>query len=113
MPVPTLLLQGGLDPVGGCLVGSDDLFGCALDTIINAGFGGPAMFALLVTGVVVFMLFLAGDGDVTTPAVVLILIGGLTFPLLSGGYTGLARQFTFLALVVAVFSVIRRYVLEA
>jgi hypothetical protein len=100
-----------IETTGSCLVGSTDLFGCAMDTIVGA-FGGPGVFGLLVGGVLILALFLAGNGNITTPAVVLVLIGGVTFPLLTGSYGAIARSFTFLALAAAVFAVLRRYVLE-
>jgi len=100
-----------VEVTGSCLTSSTDLFGCAIDTMVGA-LGGPAIFGLLVGGAIIISLFLAGDGNITTPAVVLVLIGGVTFPLLVGNYAGIARSFAFLGLVAAIFAVMRKYVLE-
>lgn len=83
----------------------NNLLTCALDDIV-AAFGGEAMFGLLVGGAITFALYLAGDGDVRTPAAVLILISGTIFGALPSRYATMGLTFGVLGLAAAIYTVL-------
>jgi len=70
------------------------------------------MFGLLLGGSLIAGLWLAGDGDLATPAAVTVLVGGVLFPILPGGYLGIARTVAFLGLVAVILAVLEKYYLE-
>lgn len=84
---------------------------CALPQLV-AAVGGEQMFGVLIGLPLLAGLWLAGDGDLTTPATVTVLVGGVLFPLLPGTYLGIARTVAFLGLAAAVLAVIEKYYLE-
>jgi len=77
-----------------------------------AGAGSEAIFGVLVGGVLILSLWLAGDGDLATPSVMTVLVGGVLFPVLPGTYLGIARAVTFLGLVGAILAAVEKYYLE-
>jgi len=101
-----LLLQTALDDyLDGGLVEA------ALSDIVGA-VGGEATFGALVGGTVVTSFWLAGDGDLATPAVLTVLIGVLMFPLLPAGLLGVARVISFIGLVAGILAALEKYALE-
>lgn len=89
----------------------NDYFVCILDDVV-AAFGGEAVFGLIVGSAVLFSLWWANDGRIGTPAVVVLVSGGLMLPLLPAQYATIARAFAFIGLVAAVVAVGQRYFLD-
>jgi hypothetical protein len=84
---------------------------CVLPQVV-AAVGSEQMFGLLLGGSLIAGLWLAGDGDLATPAAVTVLVGGVLFPILPGGYLGIARTVAFLGLVAVILAVLEKYYLE-
>jgi len=74
--------------------------------------GGEATFGVLVGGTLIMALWIAGDGDLATPAVVTVLVGSLMFPVLPAGYLGIARVISFLGLTAAILAALEKFYLE-
>jgi len=87
-----------------------DMLSCALEDLV-ASVGGEPQFGLLVGGVLILSLWIAGDGDLATPAVVTTLIGGLLFPILSPTFATIAQTIAFLGLVAALLSAFETFVI--
>lgn len=92
-----------------CWEQGNDLMGCAAQSLVEPF--GIALFGLLVAGGMILGIWFAGDGDLATPAVLAILLGGIFLPVLSGGYVRIAQMFMFLGLVAALLAVARKYVM--
>jgi len=88
-----------------------DMLACALADLVGAA-GGEAQFGFLVGSVLITSFWLAGSGDIATPAVVTTIIGSLLFPLLSPTFSGIAQTIAFIGLVGAVFSIGRKFIIE-
>lgn len=84
---------------------------CVLPQVI-AAVGSEQMFGFILGGALIAGLWLAGDGDLATPATITVLVGGVLFPLLPGGYLGIARTVAFLGLVAVILAVLEKYYLE-
>lgn len=82
---------------------------CALDQI-SAAFGGQGVFGLFVGGLVFTVGYFTTDGDVVTPSVILILLGGILIPSLPSQYQMLAATLMFVGGVGAVMQLLNRYV---
>jgi hypothetical protein len=95
----------------GDYLGGNDMLQAALDDLVFAA-GGEAIFGLLVGGVLILALWIAGDGDLATPSVTTVLVGALMFPLLPGTYLTIARVITFLGLTAAILAAVEKYYLE-
>jgi len=92
-------------------LGGNDMLQAALDDLVFAA-GGEAIFGLLVGGVLILALWIAGDGDLATPATITVLVGGVLFPILSGDYLNIARVVAFLGLAGVILATIEKYYLE-
>jgi hypothetical protein len=104
--------QQSVDNVGDACYFGDEPLTCIIDQYTVA-FGSDALFGLLI-GVVLFMsLYFAGDGDMATPTVALILLGGVLIPTLPGSYAQIGMSIVTIGLAVALWQVIKRYVLSA
>lgn len=88
-----------------------DWMSCLFDpvtaTTTEAGFG------VFVGGITLVALYVAGGGGIATPAVILILLGGVLIPLLPGAYVGIAQGIVIIGVFGGVMAVARRYVLSA
>lgn len=84
---------------------------CMLPQLI-AAVGGEQMFGLLIGLPMLVGLWLAGDGDLATPAAATALVGGALFPMLPASYLGIARTVTFVGLAAVALAVIEKYYLE-
>lgn len=84
---------------------------CILPQLV-AAVGGEQMFGLLLGLPLIAGLWLAGDGDLATPATATILVGGVMFPLLPASYLGIARTVAFVGLAAMALAVIEKYYLE-
>jgi len=58
-----------------------DLFGCALDGLFAAA-PSPGLFGLVVAGTLLTSLYIAGNGTITVPAVVTMILGSVMAPML-------------------------------
>jgi hypothetical protein len=85
-----------------------DLTGCVIDGLFAAG-PSPALMGLLLSGVLVTSLYIAGDGTVAVPAVVTILLGSVLVPLLPPQYVSLAYTVVVIGITVAAFSAYSRF----
>jgi len=63
---------------------------CVFPQMVGA-FGGPGLFGLVLGGTIISGLWLAGDGDLATPATVTVLVGGVLFPRSTSTSTRTAR----------------------
>lgn len=82
---------------------------CALADI-TAAFGGQGIFALMIAGLVFFAGYSVTDGDIVTPSVVLILLGGILIPSLPPQFRMLAATLMFAGGVGAVMQLLDRFV---
>lgn len=80
-----------------------DLAQCVTDSVFAAG-PSPALIGLLIAGVLLTSLYIAGDGSIVTPAVVTILFGSLMIPLLPAQYVTLAYTVVVLGITAAAFA---------
>ena len=63
-------------------------------------------------GAAIFAFYLAGEGDLAAPTVLLVLAGGFLWPVLPGAYAGFARSLLILGLASGFIAIGRRYVLD-
>lgn len=89
----------------------NDLLTCLLDDSV-AAFGGEAMMGTVIGAAIILAGFWANDGRMGTPAVIVIVSGGLLVPLLPAPYAGVARAIMFIGLVAAAVAVGQRYLLR-
>lgn len=92
----------------------DFLDGGVLEAIldyITAPFGGE-IFALLVGGTVLAILWYGGEGDLATPTVVLFLAGGFLLSALPPQFADLGQSLMLIGLAGGLLAVARRYVLS-
>jgi membrane-bound ClpP family serine protease len=93
-----------------CYFGDQPLV-CLTDQYASA-FGSEGLFGLLV-GVCIFMAFyVAGDGDMATPTVALILTGSVLVPTLPGQYAQIGMYVVVIGLAAALWQVMQKYVLS-
>lgn len=98
------------DSAVGCFAQGTEgnLAGCVLDGLFAAG-PSPALMGLLLTGVLLTSLYIAGDGTVVVPAVVTILLGSILVPLLPPQYVTLAYTVVVVGITVGAFSAYSRF----
>lgn len=82
---------------------------CILPQMVGA-FGGSALFGLLLAGTVLGTLWIAGDMDIVPPAVMLILFGGILFPILPAGYRGMAYSILVVSVAAVAYGIQRNQV---
>jgi len=104
LPVPIQLSCYSNNPLG-------MLQECVFPQMVGA-FGGPGLFGLVLGGTIISGLWLAGDGDLATPATITVLVGGVLFPILPASYQGIARTVAFLGLAAVALAVIEKYYLR-
>ena len=88
-----------------------DLAQCALDGVMGAG-PAPGLIGLVMGGVLMTSLYIAGDGSVVVPGVVTILLGTTLAQILPPQFSLLAYSLAVIGGGVAVFSVIVRFTLR-
>ena len=76
---------------------------------IYASLGGEALGGVFIGGAILISLYLAGSRSFATPAVVLILFGGILVPMLPGGMAQVATTIMLLGMVAAILAVAERY----
>lgn len=85
-----------------------DLTTCVVDGMFGAG-PSPVVIGLLLAGVLLVSLYIAGDGTVVVPSVVTILLGSSLVALLPAQYVTLAYTVVVVGIVVAVFAAYQRF----
>jgi len=85
-----------------------DLTACVLDGLFAAG-PSPSLIGLLMAGMLVGSLYIAGDGTVAVPAVVTILLGSIMVPLLPPQYVSLAYTVVVIGITAAAFAAYSRF----
>ena len=93
----------------GCFAeGAGSATDCVIDGLFAAG-PAPSLIGLLLGGTLISSLYIAGDGTVTVPAVVTILLGSVLVPLLPPQYVTLAYTVVVLGVTVAAFAAWTRF----
>jgi len=101
------LLQSGLD----CYTSQGDRLACAFQDFAGAT-SGEAMFGLLFGGALLLSFYVASDGSIAVPAVILTLTGAFLVPILPGNVAGIAGTIIIMGLVAGIFAAFQRYTLE-
>jgi hypothetical protein len=101
------LLQSGLD----CYTSQGDRLACAFNDFAGAT-SGEAMFGLLLGGALLLSFYVASDGSIAVPAVILTLTGAFLVPILPGNVAGIAGTIIIMGLVAGIFAAFQRYTLE-
>jgi len=81
---------------------------CVLDGVFNAG-PSPALIGLGISGVMLTSFYIAGDGNIVVPAVMLILFAGIVAAMLPAQFVGLAYSMMVIGGAAAAFSAYARY----
>jgi hypothetical protein len=93
-----------------CYSAGGDLLTCVLGDIV-ASLGEP-LFGLLIGGTALASIYAAGGRDIATPAVLVILFGGIMIPVLPGQYQTLAGSIMLVGFAAGLFGVAREYFLN-
>lgn len=108
MMMPALLQS--VDIADSCYFGGSAL-ACLLDQL-TAAFGGPGMFGVLAGGMLFVVFYVAADGGLATPTVVLILSGTVLASMAPAQYREIALGVVVIGVAAALWGVIRQYVLS-
>jgi hypothetical protein len=73
---------------------------------------GEPTFGVLIGIGIYGSMYVAGGGDMTTPTTVTILLATLMFPLLPGGFNGIAWAVLLVGAAAAILQVMQKYVLS-
>jgi len=92
----------------GCYASEGDRLQCIF-TDLTAATGGEALFGLFLGGVLMTAFYIASNGSIAVPALVLTLTGAVLVPMLPGNVSGMAGTIIILGLAAAVFAALRRY----
>lgn len=84
---------------------------CLTDQYASA-FGSEGLFGLLIGAVLFMAFYVAGDGDMATPTVALILTGSVLMPTLPGQYSQIGMYVVVIGLGAALWQVIQKYTLS-
>lgn len=110
MMLEDIIIATAVDIGGSCYFGDQPLR-CFIEQYVG-GFGSPAAFGLLL-GVSMFMtLYVAGDGDMATPTVALVLFGGVLIPTLPGNFGEIGMAIVVIGLAAVLWQVVQKYVLS-
>jgi len=82
---------------------------CVLDGVFSAG-PSPALIGLGISGVMLTSFYIAGDGNIVVPAVLLILFSGIIAAMLPAQFIGLAYTMLVIGGAVAAFKAIMRFI---
>jgi hypothetical protein len=85
-----------------------DMTQCVVDGVFSAG-PAPGLMGLLMSGVLLTSLYVAGDGDLAVPAVVTILFGSILVPTLPPQFRTFAYSIVVLGITVAAFAAYTRF----
>jgi len=92
----------------GCYTSKGDRLECIFSDLAAAT-GGEALFGLFLGGVLLTAFYIASNGSIAVPALVLMLTGAVLVPMLPGNVSGIAGTIIILGLAAAVFAALRRY----
>lgn len=106
MTTPTNLNESSLSCFAAGTEG--DMTACVVDGVFAAG-PAPGLMGLVLGGVLLTSLYIAGDGSIIVPAVVTILFAGLMVPLLPAQFVTLAYTVAVLGVTAAGFAVWVRF----
>jgi len=81
---------------------------CVLDGVFSAG-PAPSLIGLGIAGVMLSSFYIAGDGSIVVPAVLLILFGSVLITMLPAQFVGLAYSLTAIGIAAAVFTAWTRF----
>ncbi|MFP4218492.1 MAG: hypothetical protein ACLFR6_06605 [Salinarchaeum sp.] len=81
---------------------------CVVEGVFGAG-PAPSLMGLLMGGVLLSSLYIAGDGSVVVPSVVTILLGSALVPILPPQYVTFAYTIVVLGITVAAFATWTRF----
>jgi len=85
---------------------------CAVQGLFGA-VGGEGIFALILSGVLVLGFYIASDGGLAVPSVLLTLMGGLIISSLPAQYRSTAQILIFVGLVSGLLALANKYVMDA
>ena len=85
-----------------------DFTQCVLDSTFAAG-PAPELVVLVMVGTLVTSLYIAGDGTIAVPAVVMILLGSIMVPLLPPQFRTLAYTVVVIGITAAAFTAYTRF----
>ena len=85
-----------------------DMTQCVVDGVFAAG-PAPGLMGLLMSGVLLTSLYVAGDGDLAVPAVVTILFGSILVPTLPPQFRTFAYSIVVFGITVAAFTAYTRF----
>ena len=85
-----------------------DMTQCVVDGVFSAG-PAPGLMGLLISGVLLTSLYVAGDGDLAVPAVVTILFGSILVPALPPQFRTFAYTIVVIGATVAAFTAYVRF----
>jgi hypothetical protein len=85
-----------------------DMTRCVVEGVFSAG-PSPGVMGLLLGGTVLTSLYVAGDGNITVPAVATILFGALLIPTLPPQFQLFAYTITALGITAAAFAAYTRF----
>ena len=81
---------------------------CVVDGMFSAG-PAPSLIGLGISGVLLSSFYIAGDGSIVVPAVLLILFGSVLITMLPAQFVGLAYSLTAIGIAAAVFAAWTRF----
>lgn len=94
-----------------CYLSQGNKVDCVLNDL-TAAVGGEAAFGVLVAAAIFVSLYIAGNGDLTTPTVALIFIGSVFVPLLPPQFRRIAFALVVVGVAGAGLTLVRKYVLS-
>lgn len=93
----------------GCFVDPDEpMTECLVDGVFSAG-PSPTLIGLVMSATVLTSFYIAGNGSIVTPAVILILLGPVLVALLPAQFVTLAYTLTAVGVAAIVFTLWMRY----
>jgi hypothetical protein len=107
---PDPSLEGGDGSTLGCFAeGTEgDMTQCVVDSVFSAG-PAPGLMGLVMGATVLSSLYVAGDGSISVPAVVTILLGAVLIPVLPAQFETLAYTVVVIGVATAIFAAYTRF----
>ena len=93
----------------GCFV---DEAGTMTDCLVDGAFGAgpaPSLMGLLMSGVLLTTLYIAGDGSIIVPSVITILLGSAMIPILTAQFVTIAYTVVVIGITAAMFGAWSRF----
>ena len=93
----------------GCFVDeTTTMTDCLVDGVFGAG-PAPSLMGLLMSGVLLTTLYIAGDGSIIVPSVITILLGSAMIPILPAQFVTLAYTVVVIGITAAIFGAWSRF----